>query len=154
MIQLINISQQFQWVKQYNAIFFWWSFILSCLHDRNSIVTKINCSPILASHMHLVHSSHERGGLMMVNSKWCSSGTNELAQRVWVLIWVLSWAQVVGQWWTWKWMCDHVNQNHIFSQAACISKRCVGLGVNSPKCLHTSWYCWLSCNNSKLSCYW
>ena len=44
------------------------------------IVTKINCSPRLASRMHLVHGSHERGGSMSINSKWCSSGVKELGR--------------------------------------------------------------------------
>ena len=70
---------------------------------------------------------------MMANSKRCSSGTNELARRAHVLGWVLLWSQMAGRRWMWKWMCDHVNQSDIFSQAACISERCAGLGLNSPK---------------------
>jgi hypothetical protein len=48
-----------------------------------------------------------------------------------------------------KWQDDdgYVNENDILSWATCISNRCVGLSLYSPKCLHTSWYCWLSCNN-------
>ena len=43
-----------------------------------------------------------------------------------------------------------------WEHAACISERCAGLGLVSPKYLHTSWYHWMTCINSSLipACWW
>ena len=43
-----------------------------------------------------------------------------------------------------------------WEQAACICKRWVGVSLISLKCLHTSWYHWLTCANSSLipMCLW